>query len=197
MTYLLTAVALLAVVLCLLDLVLTFGVIRRLREHAAALERLVAGPRPAGVPVPALVRPVGDPVALGGAPPVGRRIGDFTARTVDGEQFATDRLADGTVVVFVAADCASCRAQLPDLVRWAGGRDRAHSLVVIDAQVADPADLVAALDPVAQVIVEPAGTAVTTAFGATAFPAYCVVDGGRVTASSLDLSELPVAVARP
>lgn len=192
---LLTAAVIVVGALCLIAIFLVFGVIRRLREHTGILEGLVRRGGPGG-PHAGLPRLADSPVVLGDAPALGRPVDDFTARTVDGELVSADLLAANTVAVFLAADCASCRTHLPDVVRWARDQDRRHTLVVIDGQVADPADMVDELAPVAQVIVESAGTPVTKAFGASVFPAYCRVNDGVVVASSLDLSQLPVAVAR-
>lgn len=192
---LLTAAVIVVGALCLTSLFLVFGVIRRLREHTGILEGLVRRGGPGG-PHAGLPRLADSPVVLGDAPALDRPVGDFTARTVDGEPVSADLLAAEAVVVFLAADCASCRTHLPDVVRWAGDQDRRHTLVVIDGQVADPADMVAVLTPVTRVVVESSGTPVTKAFGATAFPSYCQVRDGVVVASSLDLSRLPAALAR-
>lgn len=180
----LTAAVVLVGALCLIDLLLTFGVIRRLREHTTTLEDLVQRGPTGGQPVAGTVARQDVPV------------GAFTAWTVDGELLSSDHLASNTVVVFLAPECDTCREQVPELVRWAADQDRERTLIVLDGQVTDPADLVAALNPVARVIVETAGTPVTEAFGATAFPSFCVVDGGKVTAASLDLARLPVVAAR-
>jgi thiol-disulfide isomerase/thioredoxin len=195
--FFLTAAVVLVGALCLVDLLLTFGVIRRLREHTTTLEGL-AGRRPSAGHPALIERPVaaGRPVVIGDAAPIDKPVGDFTAWTVDGERVSPDLLVSDTVAVFLAPECTTCRAKVPDVVRWAGDRDRQRTLVVIDARVTDPADLVEPLSTVARVVVETAGIPVTEAFGATAFPSYCVVDDGKVIASSLDLSTLPVPAAR-
>jgi hypothetical protein len=149
--------------LCLLNLVLTLGVIRRLREGRD-------GPAPNAV------------------------VTAFTATTVDGEAVAPDLLAGYTTVVFLAPECATCREQVPELVRWARGRDRARVLAVIDGNVSDTADLVARLAPVARVVVERAGTPVANAFGVTAYPASCLVDGGVIRAWATEPGRLPAPV---
>jgi len=172
----LTAAVVLVGALCLVDLLLTFGVIRRLRECCGAVQSGAAGaPGAAQLPV------------------VGRRVDEFAATTVDGTPVSPDALAPGTVVVFVAPACKDCRAQLPDLIRWAGTQDRQQILVVVDARTPDRIDdLVDRLNPVARVVVEGLDAPVMTAFGVNTFPAACVVTAGIVVASSPDFSRLPV-----
>lgn len=172
----LTAAVILVGALCLVDLLLTFGVIRRLRECCGAA---VSGA--AGAP------------GVGQLPVAGQRVDEFAVTTVDGAPVSPDTLTPGTVVVFVAPACKDCRAQLPDLIRWSETQDRQGVLVVIDARTPDRIDdLVDRLNPVARVIVEGLDAPVMTAFGVNTFPAACVITDGIVLASSPDFSRLPV-----
>ncbi len=83
--------------LCALNLILTLGVIKRLREHAAL---------------------------LAGGPPtiaVGEAIGEFSVRTVHGDPLSDRSLGDETLVAFVSQPASrawrSCRS-------WSTSRGR-------------------------------------------------------------------------
>jgi protein-disulfide isomerase len=146
----LTAAVVLVGVLCAVDLILTVGVIKRLREHTARLS------------------------AMRGIPSVqaGERIGEFAALTVDGEQVTADHLADDTLVGFFSPTCEPCKEKLPKFVEYArtvpGRRDRVLATVVGDGEQAE--EFVAQLRPVARVVVEDSGGAVSAAFKARAYP---------------------------
>jgi hypothetical protein len=182
MLVLTTAVILLGA-LCALDLLLTFGVIRRLREHTATLEDLLR--RGGGAPV--------GPAIAGDLPAAGKEVGPFAATTVDGAEISRDLVPADHVAVFLTSDCPSCKDQVPALRSWAAAQDRERTVVVVDGRLADPAELVEALAPVATVVVESTGIPVTEAYGVHAFPSFAVVAGGRVAYSSLDFFRLPVA----
>jgi len=177
----LTAAVVLVGVLCLLDLLLTLAVTRRLREHATKLRRLDhRGARD------------DDAVSAGRLPAPGAPVGPFGATTVDGAPVSSDSLADHTVAVFLAPECADCREKVPELVSWAAGYERGRTLVVVDGRGTDPADVVGPLEPVATVVVvETFERSVIDAFGVNAFPSFCVVVDGRVTVASMDFSRLP------
>ncbi|WP_163508948.1 hypothetical protein [Fodinicola acaciae] len=169
----LIAIVVLVGALCLLDLVLTFGVVRRLREHAETLERLLERRSSANVPA------------------AGRSVGQLTAATVDGERLS---FVGATAVVFVSPECESCRTDLPDLVAWAGDRDRERVLVVVDTTYSDGADFVAALEKVAQVVLDGADSGIRETFGVEGYPMSCVVVDGVVTEFVPRFSRLPALV---
>ncbi|WP_327292393.1 TlpA disulfide reductase family protein [Streptomyces sp. NBC_01198] len=179
---LLIAVVSLLGVLCLLTLVLTLGVIRRLREHTKLMDALY------------------EAIDLMGGPPTGlatlgkgELVGDFAATTLDGDQVTRELLPEGAVVAFLSADCGGCRDQLPEIASWAAGQDRRQIVAVLDATSGDPEELVTALSPVAQVIVEDELTTVGRAFGLKVFPTFYQVSGeGRLLAVEGRISRLPV-----
>jgi len=78
MYFVITAVLLVGA-LCALNLVLTLGVIKRLREHTDLLA--------AGSNAPTIG--------------IGQEVGEFSARTVDGETVSPDLLSGETVVAFL------------------------------------------------------------------------------------------------
>ncbi|MFG1656826.1 hypothetical protein ACGFIY_09895 [Micromonospora chersina] len=183
MPYLIAALLLVGA-LGALNLLLALGVIRRLREHTKLLDALYE--------YVGATRTVGPGTDARG-PSAGDVVGDFTATTVDGLPVARDLLAGPTVVAFLSPDCRGCREQLPELLAWARGQDRQRVLAVVNGRSGDPAELVAALDPVAQVVVETARTPVADAFRVQAYPLFCVLgEGGVLTAVLPRVSGLPV-----
>jgi len=199
MVVLSAAVAVLAAV-CALQLLLTFGVIRRLREHTGTLSVLTAG---------AAVPGAGPASA---EPPVGSVVAPFAATDVDGRPIGRDDLGAGTLVAFVGLDCAPCESLRPDLVAhaaaWPGGREQVLFVVAVPPQDAGRAaaggparsprleTVLAEFAPVGRAVVErpsrvPLGP-VAEAFGVTGVPTLCVLDAqGRITASGHVLAAVP------
>ena len=160
------AVAVLCVLLTSINLVLVFGVIRRLRVHTSQLEQLIkAGPRP-------------EPM-IG----VGKRPAPFAVSPLNGAPMTEVDLAAGAIVAFFSTTCKSCEEWLPKFVE-AAASTRAQRLVIVAADnPAEPkvAAMVETLRPVATVAVEPEKGPVATAFQVTGFPAMCRLDAaGRV-----------------
>jgi hypothetical protein len=169
--------------ICLLDLVLTVGVVRRLREHAAALDELTGAPAE-------VMKPAGTSIA------------DYAATTVDGEPIARELLAGPTLVGFFSPRCGPCRERLPEFVARAAGTPAGRVLAVVvgndrdGAAGGDGQAMVAALAGAAPVVLERPGGAVGTAFGVRGFPAFGLVDAsGRLVASGAELSSIPLLVA--
>lgn len=179
MQYLIAAVVIVGM-LCVLNLLLTYGVVRRLREHG---ELLAQGP--AAMPAP-----------LAG---VGSVVGEFTAITVDGDELVADDLAAGTLVGFFSLGCSGCLRELPRFVDAAaahpGGPGRVLAVVIGGDE--DAAEQVAALSPTARVVVAPPGAEIEKAFGVQGYPAFALLGEGRVvTAASGMLSAVADAEAK-
>lgn len=152
--------------ICLLDLLLTFGVIRRLRRHDQLLAEGGAGRRHRLEP---------------GAP-----IGPFTATATDGRTVSTGALAPRSLVGFFSTTCEPCLEQLPHFVDFASGLPggREQVLAVVCGSPQDAAQLAGRLEPVARVVLEEFGGELAGAFGIMAFPSMFVTDGeGTVQAS--------------
>lgn len=178
MPYLIAAVVVVGV-LCVLNLLLTYGVVRRLREHG---ELLALGP----AAVPNLM--VG----------AGSVVGAFTAITVDGDEVGADDLAPGTLLGFFSMGCSGCLRELPRFVDAAaahpGGRDRV--LAVVIAADEDTAEQVGVLSPRARVVVAPPGAEIEKAFGVTGYPAFALLGEGRVVTASGMLTAVVDAEAK-
>ncbi|MFG1886195.1 TlpA family protein disulfide reductase [Micromonospora sp. NPDC049102] len=181
MLFLIAAVILVGLV-CVLDLVLTLGVIRRLREHTELLK--------------AVENPSHDLT-------VGDAIDAFSIEDVEGRRLSADRLPAGTVVGFFSVGCQPCRAALPKFVDHAatmpGGRDQVVA-VVAGADAADAESLVSALRPVARVVFGDYEGVLPTAFKIKGYPSVLMVDplaDGRlvVTDDNVDLSRAELVAA--
>lgn len=166
-------------VLCLLDLLLTLGVIRRLRVHGELLATRI-GPRP-------------EPML-----PEGEKAQPFSTVTVDGVRLSDTALADPTLLGFFSPGCSACVERLPLFVQRArdfpGGRD--HVLAVVVGPENEAADYLRRLRPVARVALEEHGGEVSRAFRVTGFPSFALMDGdARVLASGALLEDLDSAPA--
>ena len=185
MTVLAVAVVMLGL-LSLFHLLLTIGVIRRLRVHTDALGRLSGS--------------YGGAERRAAPPAVGRPVGDFAATTLDGEAVAIDALPAGTLVGFFLPDCPACGRNVTEFCRYArqlhGGRERAVAVVAQDSPNDGPevARLVAQLSAAARVVVEPSGGPVASAFEVAVYPTFCLVGANHVVeASAFDVAGLRAA----
>jgi hypothetical protein len=177
MPYLVGAVVLVGAV-AVLNLLLTYGVIRRLREHT----NLLSGDAGAE-PTPALE--------------TGERVGPFQAVTVDGREITERSLLAGTVVAFFTPGCLPCKERLPEFAEFArqdGDRDRFLAVLVTDdGQESDGAARAYQLDTVAHLVLASRESAVTKAFGVRGYPSIVTIGPDRqVTASG---TRLPVLAA--
>lgn len=175
MTVLIAAVILVGV-LCLLDLLLTFGVIRRLREHTAML----AG----GMGLTSLVGLAS-----------GERPGAFSATTNSGEVItSSSRLR---VVGFFSSSCAACSERVPPFIEYLRRHDVGRDAVLAVIQATDGApQYLEQIARVALVYVEPDDGDVSRAFKVTGFPAFCLLDAdGAMVVSGYDPAALPVPAA--
>ncbi|MEV0160396.1 hypothetical protein [Nonomuraea fuscirosea] len=167
MPYLIAAVVLVGA-LCLFDLLLTFAVLRRLREHTAELARLAGEPRT--LPY--------DPSFLIG-------------RTLPGT--AADTEARPRLVAFFDAGCDSCHEHAPV---FAAAARPGTSLAFVTG--ADPLlrGLVDAIGDAAPVISGDDADAVVAELGIQAFPLFLRLDAdGRIIQAELALERLAETAA--
>ena len=163
----LTAAVVIVGVLCVLNLLLVYGVVRRLREHAELLSQ----------------RSLGTPDLIIGA---GLTVGSFAATTVEGDVLAAVDLAPGTIVGFFSPGCGACVDALPRFAEVAathpGGPDRVLAVVIGPEEKSR--EQVAALALVARVVAAERGHEIEAAFQVRGYPAFAVIgDGGLVAAS--------------
>ncbi|WP_433087840.1 hypothetical protein ACQP1P_18095 [Dactylosporangium sp. CA-052675] len=162
MPFVIAAVALVGL-LCLVDLLLTVAVIRRLREHTTALAELKAKSPDAG-----LLRP-GTPLP----------------------RFAGSR-PDLEVLAFLSTTCSVCVTELPDLAAFLAGRAAPERALVVVAgpDNADAHRLTDGLEAFATVLREPLDGPVATAFDNHLFPTFYLVSDGVVRASAISVESL-------
>lgn len=172
---LLAAIVIVVGVLCLLNLLLIFGVIRRLREHAEMIAR--AG-------------------SAGPASPLGLRAGEspgsFSALTSDGE--AVPGAAGLAVVAFFSTSCSMCPERVPPFTEYLGrhGVPRESVLSVVVAHDGDASKYLESLGAVSRVCVEQDGGAVGSAFKVNGFPVFCLLGAdGSLVASKVNPAALP------
>ncbi|MBB4905958.1 TlpA family protein disulfide reductase [Actinophytocola algeriensis] len=181
MTTFLTAVVTVVGIVCVLNLLLLLGVIRRLKEHDQAIAKIPHGSM-ASAPADSMRAP-------------GSEVDEFTAVSTDGVPVTRDALAEETMVGFFSVSCAPCAENAPKFAAHAagvpGGKDSVLAVVVADGDD-DPSEMVRTLSDGARVVVEGYDGPVATAFGVTAFPTYAVVASGRITATALQFTTLPV-----
>lgn len=164
--------------LCALDLLLTVGVIRRLRQHTEMLG--AAGP--AAPPVTGL------------AP--GEQAGAFTAVTLDGELVASS--SGLRAVGFFAARCSACPEQVGPFTDYlaghAVGADSALSVVV--AAPGEPPAYLDRLRAAGRVCVAEEASDLLAAFKVSGFPAFFALDPeGVVLGAGYDPARLPAPAA--
>ncbi|MGC4957474.1 hypothetical protein ACLQ2P_30075 [Actinomadura citrea] len=171
MPFLVAAVVLLGV-LCLLNLLLTVGILRRMREDA--------------------LRSAGHADGLFALEP-GAPVGEFAAVTIDGDP-VTHRDLTG-MVGFFSADCEACHDLLPSFAGRARDLGREHVLAVVGG---DAPGVVAALRPVARVVLADLdGGPMARAFQNEWTPAlYVVGEDGRIAATGTRIDRLPVPAGR-
>lgn len=166
----------------LVNLLFTFGVLRRLREHTEILDKL-SRRGAAGPPVAALLE-------------AGSTVADFETRAVDGGRVSRDDLVGTTLVGVFSSSCSACAAQLGPFVEYAvahpGGRDQTLALVV--GEEADSRSYVDRLATVARVVREPQDGPMSTALAVRGFPAFALVEGEVVQASGFEVGVLSAAL---
>lgn len=183
MPFLVAAVVLVGV-LCLLNLTLTFAMLRRLREHQAELGRLSGGMPP----------PFGDDL-------VGRPVPRFHAAAVDGASVTRDSLLGRPRLVgFFSAGCQPCHEQAPEFGKWLSeqGGDSSEGVAVVTDSGPEADELVALLRDKATVVTGSDAFAVADAFAVSGFPTFLQVDAeGVVTACEASMRSLARHEAGP
>ncbi|MEV5411980.1 TlpA disulfide reductase family protein [Thermopolyspora sp. NPDC052614] len=157
------ALAVTATVLVGFNLVLTYGLIRRLRVHSQLLSSLSA-------PDTAL--------------PVGAKVGPFTAVTTTGRTLSSDDLPERVLIGFFSPSCPPCLTELPrfvDHVRRTG----TPALAVVLGEEQEIQEMAETLEPVAWVAVEPHGGPISTAFRVTGTPTVLLIEDGTVAETGL------------
>jgi hypothetical protein len=173
MPVLIAIVAVIGVV-CLIDLLLTVGVIRRLREHTTMLSA-------SNIPDTPIIG-----VHVGEAPDA------FTAVSTSGHP--VENGSDLGVVAFFSTACSICPERVPVFVDYLAKHKvpPARVLAVVGGHESRPAPYLATLERVAQVCTEPEDGPLARAFKVVGFPAFCLVDAeGNVLATDYTPAHMP------
>ncbi|MEV5443084.1 hypothetical protein AB0N23_11175 [Streptomyces sp. NPDC052644] len=174
MAVLVSAVALLGA-LAVLNLILTYGIIRKLPSLAP-------------------VRPA-TPIDAGS---VGAVAGDFSVRTADGSVLTRRDLPDGALVGFFSPGCEPCTELLPRFSSAVRGLriPRSEVLAVIAPGTEPELRYTDELGDIARLAVGGEAARIAEAFGITGYPVVCrVASDGDVTVIDRDLRGLGVQVA--
>jgi thiol-disulfide isomerase/thioredoxin len=167
-------------VVCLVNLMLTLAMIRRVRQHG---EKLAVGP---------MFR--GESMTL----QAGSRVPGFSVTAASGERRTlADLTGSRSLVGFFAPGCPPCHGQLPefsDLARTIhGGPTQVLAVITGEGEVA--ADFAADLADVATVVTELPNGPAATAFSARGRPCFYLVGAdGRIEASGRTVRRLTSAV---
>ncbi|MYV99291.1 TlpA family protein disulfide reductase [Streptomyces sp. SID3343] len=173
MPVLIAAVVLLGA-LCLLNLLLTFGIVRKLRAR---------GDRHFDAAVDDLVLPTGSAVP------------DFAAVTAAGERVTRDGLGE-TLFGFFSPDCGACKERLPTFVAVAAKANGRSVLAVLHGDADETREQAAALAGVAHVVVEPEDGPLGLGLAVTGYPVFGLIAAdGTLTATGLDPGKLPLGRA--
>jgi hypothetical protein len=173
----LTAAIVLVGLLCLVDLLLTVGVVRRLREHEVkmvAVTSSLSGPGPSWLPV-------------GSRPPA------FTSATVAGEVLSDHALADGrAIVAFLQSGCRPCEERLPAFRALMEGKRGAgtRAIAVVVGSPPSSAPLMASLRDIAPVVGGKEAEHLARTFAVNAFPTFYALEDGLVTAVGTDVGQV-------
>ncbi len=163
MPFLVSLTVLLTVVV-LVNLLLTVGLVRRIRDYGDRLHRLEQG-------APSMAD-------------LGERVGEFSAVTVDGDEIERDALLPGTMVGFFDPQCETCHSHLPAFTAAAralpGGRAQTLAVVREDQ---DAHEMVDVLTGDVRVVVERRRGPVARAFKVAAIPSFCRLGPNQSVAS--------------
>ncbi len=153
----------------MLNLLLSIGVVRRLRQHTELLGDRVSAD--------------GDVAAS--AVSVGTRIGAVRARSTLGADLVFEEDAEPLLVAVLSPDCSPCRERLPLVLEHVDRNPQARVLAVVIEEGGLEAEMVGLLEPVVPVVVEPWGGALPRLFEVEGTPSFVTVTHGVVTATSV------------
>ncbi len=170
MPYLAAAVVVVGV-LCVLNLLLTVAVIRKLRAPSAARASTAAAD---ALPQPGTI--------IGGLDAT-----DVTGRLVD------DTWLRGTkLVIVMSATCSACVTQLAGAEAYAGafpgGRDAV--LIAVTGQGGHSAEIISALSGLGRLITGPSAASVAATFNVSGFPGFVLLADARVRSAGHSVSAL-------
>ncbi|WP_242882798.1 TlpA family protein disulfide reductase [Actinomadura litoris] len=176
MTSVLMGTTLVLGTLVILNLVISVGVIQRLRVHTELLAHL-RGESPT-------LRP-------------GQSIGPFETVSTRGEVISDEMIKSESVIGFFSPGCVPCKERLPDFLEFSHEMRgvQQHSIAVVVGAEDEAADLLSTIGDGSTVVLEEGGGPFTNACQVKAFPTFLMVDRDaegalQVRASGIDLTEI-------
>jgi thiol-disulfide isomerase/thioredoxin len=171
--------------LCAVDLLLTFAVLRRLREHSGKLARLPDyDDRLVGVDQDRLL---------------GLKLPEFSTETVQGTVVSRESVTGSLELLgFFRPGCSPCNEQAPRFLDEARALGEGKALALVDGSGSDTDDLVQMFNGVVDVVLDPASGEVRRELNIGAFPTFLRLDaGGAIVDAAVSMEELrsPVNVA--
>ena len=167
--------------LALLNLLLTYGLIRRVREQAGRLSDLAGGLHAS--PDGELARPVGSSVE------------PFRTEAIDGTSVDLAWFDQPTLVGFFSPGCRPCAELIP---RFVAAAATMRALAVVEPAPVDDAEYRTSLAGSATVVAGEPARAVIDAFGVQGFPTACLVDAaGTIMATGTKLVDDAVRGGSP
>lgn len=158
MQYLIAAVVLIGL-LCMVNMLLTIGVIRRLRRESSP-----------SMPAEGLLP--------------GERVPEFAAMTTSGEPISGELLGAPALVGFFSQGCQPCKDLLPLFVERARGTSDGVLAVVVAGPGENPEADVERLAQVAQVVKEVPQGPLQRAFKVSGYPTVITIGAGDTVVSS-------------
>lgn len=177
MSYVVAAVVIVGLV-STVNLLLTYGVVRRLRAHGTQLAVLGAGANASRMAAKGSV------------------VGRFSALDTTSAAHSRATFTELTLVGFFAPGCAPCEALVPHFEsaarRWG---ESSRPVLAVVASGPEEDTYARRLAPVARVITGQHADTVAAAFEVRAFPVVCLVDdGGVVIEDNVELDGLTDSV---
>lgn len=167
--------------LACLNLLLTYGVVRRLRSHEERIAELGEGGE--GMPM------------SDWTPRVGTTLPEFRVTALDGGEVTRDQLATGEAYVgFFSVHCPPCRERLPEFVDIVSRRQGDALVVISGAPDERREEMVAMVGDAARVVVDDhdPGT-LEQLLQVERLPCMLVLSDGVVTANAAIIGQLPAA----
>ncbi|MFE0153531.1 TlpA family protein disulfide reductase [Nonomuraea sp. NPDC059007] len=156
----LTALGVVTLALCLLNVLLTYSVIRSLnRTGPDPSERLSIMP--------------------------GEAVGDFEVATTTGRPLSTAALGETTLIGFFAPGCSPCEEAFPPFVEFAQGWTGNVLAVIVTADRVEAGTMISAAEEAADVVVEPIDGQLCRAFGLRGTPAIRIVRDRKILHENL------------
>ncbi|WP_146607598.1 TlpA family protein disulfide reductase [Spongiactinospora gelatinilytica] len=161
--------------LCLFDLILTVGVIKRLREHTERLALLSS-----------------ERTLLQASIGVGEQVDEFAASTTNGTWLNSETISGEMIVAFFSSDCVPCKEKLPKFAEYVAGHPGSpqNVLSVVAGEPSVASVMAGQLSPLSHVVVEDIGGSLSSVFKIKAFPAILRIvrdESGKLVVTDTDI----------